>query len=971
MKESSFHEQPQRIRDGEHANEKKHPAAVRALKTKPSFRGWKTTDEEEIERRRLRASVESIGIEPLEPGQSFYGTFAVRSREGRKVYLVEIRSLIDLENSCQCVDYQTNGLATCKHIEAVLLHLSKGRMELFRQAAREGSPYVEIYLSRLGNPEIRVAWPHRTSHRTRSVLAPFFSSGSALLASPTKAIPALKRTLAREPRKIQREVRIARDVEEWVASLRRSEEHQRAKEQFLQDVKEDRRTMDFLRHPLYPYQQEGMLHLAFTERSLLADDMGLGKTVQAIGACELLRQIRNVERVLVVCPVSLKTEWEEQISKFTKLPMRTIWGPRPARLKMYREPSFFYLCNYEQIRSDVRDINRILAPDIVILDEAQRIKNWQTKTAKSVKQLSSPYAFVLTGTPLENRIDEIYSIIEYLNPQIFGPLFRFNREFYALDDKGRPAGYKNLEEMHRRIRPLMLRRRKEEVEEQLPGRTVNNYFVGMEKEQRARYEEYAERVARLLTITKRRPLKKEEFQMLQKWLACMRMLCDTPYILDHDCRICPKLPELASILEDVVSSNGNKVLVYSEWERMLHLVRDLANEIGLGFAWHTGSVPQQKRRHQINMFKGDPDCQLFLSTDSGSVGLNLQEASTVINLDLPWNPAKLEQRIARAWRKFQTRSVSIINLVCENSIEHRMLGMLAQKQQLADGVLDGRGDLKAIKMPSGHAAFLERLETLMDMKAEAAVSRPLPVPRPEIARDPYQAFHEGMAARMAGRLLSLELCQNPAGQHTIIAVMDGPVEQSKHLAERLLRESFAESKELPLLEVVDRAAYETMQRLADAGYLKMDRKFVRQFHSSPAFADRESAERERLQRKTQEVFAQAGRKMRMSIVLDEGGFPLEALSPLRQAVELALRASAYLAGEDCADGEENLSLAFIQSRIIPFGSLPGNAVAVVARLRESAQHPDELDEDTARNLIQSSRELIDHVSQAVNRSALG
>jgi len=949
---------------------KKHPAADRVLKAKPSFQGWKTTDEEEIERRRLRASKEPISVEPLEPGQSFYGAFIVRSRESAKVYLVEIRSLIDLENSCPCIDYQTNGLATCKHIEAVLFHLHKGRIRLFKQAAREGSPYVEIYLSRRGTPEIRAAWPDKTSERTRSVVAPFFSSSNTLLANPLQAIPAMKYTLSGEPMKVQQEVRIAQDVEEWVASLRRNDEHLQAKEQFLQDVKDGKRMMDFLRHPFYPYQQKGVLHLAFNERSLLADDMGLGKTVQAIGACELLRQIRNIERVLVVCPVSLKAEWEEQIAKFTKLPTRTIWGPRAARLKMYREISFFYLSNYEQIRSDIRDINRILAPDIVILDEAQRIKNWQTKTAKSVKQLSSPYAFVLTGTPLENRIDELYSIVEFLNPQLFGPLFRFNREFYKLNEKGRPEGYKNLEEMRRRIRPIMLRRRKDEVEEQLPGRTVNNYFVSMETEQRDRYDEYSERVARLMSITKRRPLTKEEFQKLQKWLACMRMLCDTPYILDNDCRICPKLPELANILEDVAVSNGHKVLVFSEWERMLHLVRDLAKDMGLGFAWHTGSVPQQKRREQIRMFKDNPDCSLFLSTDSGSLGLNLQEASIVVNIDLPWNPAKLEQRIARAWRKFQTRSVGIINLISEQSIEHRMLGMLAQKQQLADGILDGRGDLKAIKMPSGHAAFLERLEILMNMKAQAVVSRTLSRPSPEITGNPYEAFRDGMAARMADRLLSLESCQNE-GRNTILVVIDGPVDQSEHLANRLLRKSFSETKDIPSLEIMDRSTYETIQRLTDAGFLKMDKNSVHKLHSSPAFADRALIERESSQKKAQKIFSQAERKMQMSSVLAEGGFPLEALTPLSQAVELTLKASAYLAGEDDAEGEEYLSLSHIQSRIIPSGLLPDNAVAIVARLRESVQQPDKLDDDTARNLIQSSQKLIHQVSQAFNKSALG
>lgn len=181
-----------------------------------------------------------------------------------------------------------------------------------------------------------------------------------------------------------------------------------------------------------------MLHLAFGERAMLADEMGLGKTVQAIAACELLRQTRRIERGVVVCPASLKAEWEEQITKFTNLPSKIIWGSRADRLRAYREKSFFYLCNYEQARADVAEINQLIAPDVVILDEAQRIKNWQTKTANTIKQLASPYAFVLTGTPLENRIDEVYSIVQFLDPALFGPLFRFNREFYEIGRK-RPS----------------------------------------------------------------------------------------------------------------------------------------------------------------------------------------------------------------------------------------------------------------------------------------------------------------------------------------------------------------------------------------------------------------------------------------------------------------------------------------------------------------------------------------------------
>src|SRR5699024_8554580 len=133
---------------------------------------------------------------------------------------------------------------------------------------------------------------------------------------------------------------------------------------------------------------------------------------------------------------------------------------------------------------------------------------------------------------------------------LFGPLFRFNREYHELNDKGRPVGYKNLDAMHRRLRPVLLRRRKTDVEGELPERTVNTYFVTMHPDQSERYDGYKSDVAQLAHKAQRRPLSPEEFQRLQQMLACMRMLCDTPYILDQDCRVSPKLDELSRILDD-------------------------------------------------------------------------------------------------------------------------------------------------------------------------------------------------------------------------------------------------------------------------------------------------------------------------------------------------------------------------------------------------------------------------------------
>ena len=303
--------------------------------------------------------------------------------------------------------------------------------------------------------------------------------------------------------------------------------------------------------PLFPYQRDGMLHLAFTERALLADEMGLGKTIQAIAACALLHRLGQARRVLVVTPASLKTEWEEQIQRFTDLPYQLVFGARCERLKAYdaagtsrsrnAQPAaahapFFTIVNYEQMLADSLEVNQRLQPDIVVLDEAQRIKNWSAKTTQAIKRLRSRHAFILTGTPIENRIDELYSLMDFLDPALLGPLFRFNREYYDLDDRGRPSGYRNLARLQDRIRPCLLRRRKSDVETELPARTDRNFFVPLTAQQKGEYEIYEAIVARLAAVAKRRPLSQQEQDKLLRTLGMMRMTCDTNYILTPEDR---------------------------------------------------------------------------------------------------------------------------------------------------------------------------------------------------------------------------------------------------------------------------------------------------------------------------------------------------------------------------------------------------------------------------------------------------
>jgi hypothetical protein len=474
----------------------------------PSPQGWRTTDDDEIELRRWRGSTEIIAIEAMEAEHPVFGTFRTRSETGGS-YEVEIRSLDGFANSCGCIDHRVNGLGTCKHVEGTLAALRRRNAKTFRAAAADGSPRVEIFIDRRDTPRLAVTWPAaRRAHAqaARAWLAPFLGADDALGqdAATGEALLAAWRSA---PQGIRIAVRMSRHIEAWIERHKRQHARGEARAAFMAEVEAGDASIDLLRHKLLPYQREGMLHLVFGERTLLADEMGLGKTVQAIAACELLARRKQIDRILVVCPASLKAEWEEQIARFTERPARSVFGPRLQRLASYKDPVFFTIVNYEQVLVDAEDINAILTPDIVILDEAQRIKNWQTKTARRVKSLRSPYAFVLTGTPIENRIDELYSIVQYLDPELMGPLFRFNREFYQLDERGRATDYRNLEELRQRIGTIMLRRRKADVEKELPGRTVKTYFVPMSDEQTKRYEDFRLPAARLIHLSQQRPLK--------------------------------------------------------------------------------------------------------------------------------------------------------------------------------------------------------------------------------------------------------------------------------------------------------------------------------------------------------------------------------------------------------------------------------------------------------------------------------
>jgi SNF2 family DNA or RNA helicase len=502
------------------------------------------------------------------------------------------------------------------------------------------------------------------------------------------------------------------DVLAFVAEVRDVEQRrQRLDEAFPRGMR-SAAFKNLLKLPLYDYQREGALFAARAGRSLLGDEMGLGKTMQAIAATEIMARSFGVERVLVVCPTSLKHQWEREIARATDRTATVIGGLRPKRQEQFAEASFYKITNYDTVHRDLEQINA-WSPDLVILDEAQRIKNWETRAARTVKKIASPYCIVLSGTPLENRLEELVSIVQFIDQHRLGPTFRFLHQHQIREEEtGRVVGYCNLDGINRTLEPILLRRRKQQVLSQLPERLEKQFFVPMTDQQRSHHEENMETVARIVQKWRRYGFLSESDQRrLMISLQNMRMACDSTYLLDHKNDSSVKPDDFATLLDELLEQPETKVVVFSQWLRMHELLERRLKERGIDYVLFHGGVASEQRKHLVDRFREEPGCRVFLSTDAGGVGLNLQHANVVVNMDLPWNPAVLEQRIGRVHRLGQTQPVQVYNFIAQGTIEESMLSLLKFKKSLFAGVLDG-GEKEVFLGGSRLKRFMETVENV-------------------------------------------------------------------------------------------------------------------------------------------------------------------------------------------------------------------------------------------------------------------
>jgi SNF2 family DNA or RNA helicase len=483
--------------------------------------------------------------------------------------------------------------------------------------------------------------------------------------------------------------------------------------------------------------------------------MGLGKTTQAIVASSALLDAGLVKRGLLIVPASLKPQWEREWLAVSRSPLRIVDGNADARRALYAATRRgFLVTNYEQV---VRDFDAIAAwnPDLVVLDEAQRIKNWSTRTALTVKRLRPKYRLVLTGTPMENRLEELASIVEWVDDRALEPKWRLIPWHSSFaDGKREVVGARNLDTLRARLEPVLLRRVRSEVLAQLPPRQDTVIPVDLTDQQREAHDGLNQPIAKLAAIAARRPLSPAEFLRLMSLLATQRVISNgmaqlnfeetwpdirprepSPKLIES--LATPKLIELRELIASLVITQKRKVVVFSQWRRMLELaawsVSDLLAAEGLRALFFTGQERTRRRTQNLVDFHDDPQAVVLFLSDAGGVGLNLQKAANAcINLELPWNPAVLEQRIGRIHRLGQKRPIDVYNLVSRACIEERIAGIVADKRALFRGLFEGSSDEIKFERSSALLHVLERL-----------VAEPPSTPKPaDVATDAVMAEAE-------------------------------------------------------------------------------------------------------------------------------------------------------------------------------------------------------------------------------------
>lgn len=505
---------------------------------------------------------------------------------------------------------------------------------------------------------------------------------------------------------------------------------------------------------LLQFQKEAVEMMLDRRSLLLAHTMGLGKTVSSIAAIEQLIDSGEAESALIICPASIKWQWKHQIDKFTDGALiKVIEGTKANRTAQYRSVKRndveYVIMNYEQIVNDW-DIVRFLEFDVVVCDEVTAIKSAGAKRSRHVKRLGHhAYRFGLTGQPIENRPEELYSIMQWVDPTVLGRADVFDKLFIVRGMYGMVKHYKNLPLLRKRMGEVMHRVTRHDVRDQMPAVVEQSYIIDFDANTLHLYRIIVDEILDIVHSTP----SFSTFDLMSHYagadknggirgeimarIMALRMLCNHPRLMelsadkfdDPDAiagskyiselraagvikplKSSPKLDVTLEVIEEILAADpNNKVVVFSFFKPMLDIIGE---KLKVGYVLFTGDLSAREKDDAIQKFQKTRSCRVFLSSDAGGVGVDLPQANYLISIDLPWSAGKWEQRNGRIIRlSSKWPEVTLYSMLMRDSIEERMYEMLSEKSAIAAAWLDGKGVDK-------QGTFTLTLGTLADFLAQ-------------------------------------------------------------------------------------------------------------------------------------------------------------------------------------------------------------------------------------------------------------
>jgi SNF2 family DNA or RNA helicase len=652
-----------------------------------------------LNERRLKA--EKAGYH-IQWADNVFGDHVLTNEKGVK-YKILLRDFENETGYSNSMDARLNKLGTTKHIMFAFKALKEDK-KLYDELSKT-YPFIEVFCDPLNDYRITWYYPHYLSVDEQLLISRFFKKASFI--EDDKVAGLLE--FIEDARKFPN-ICIRPEVTEKIEAAFEKQMLERIAEKFTPDF-------SGVKTELYPYQKEGVQFALFRKNAIIADEMGLGKTIQAIVTAAMKKEVFGFKKTLVICPASLKEQWKKEIEKFTDEKALIVQGFPNEREKQYLDNEhFFYIINYETVLRDAPAINRA-GMDFLILDEVQRAKNYETKTANSLKTLEARHKLAITGTPIENRLIDIFSVMGILEPTFFGPLWEFSYQHCLFDPEkyNKINGYYNLQKLNKKLEEVLIRREKYKVIDQLPNLVQISIPVKLSPLQADMHASFAKSLSYLI---RKKFLTPYDLQRIMLLLSNMRMVCDSTYLIDDHTHESPKLDELKHILVEKldVPNKEYKIIIFSEWVKVHKLIGKMLRDNNIGFVELNGTIPVKTRGELIRKFEKNPQYKVFLSTEAGGTGLNLQVANTLINFELPWNPARKNQRIGRIDRIGQkSAKLTIYNFITKLSIEEQIASGLIVKQNLFDGVLKADFNTDFVDFSSkGRSQFIEQIEMFLD-----------------------------------------------------------------------------------------------------------------------------------------------------------------------------------------------------------------------------------------------------------------